>query len=270
MKKAGWILSAVLLLGGCQQLEGAMDEWKNKEPGESGQTEQKKQEKLEPEQQASAGPQLEAAFFNEVKEVDGKAVIANPENIMALVNKQFSLPADYKPQDLVRPNIPFSFGEQDIEKSYVRKEAAAALEKMFAAAKTEQIHLFAVSGYRSYDRQQEIMNNQIAKAGSFEKATESVAPPGQSEHQTGLAMDISAESVQFDLLQSFETTKEGQWLANHAHKYGFILRYPKDKENVTKYMYEPWHFRYVGVRMAEEMFQHGWTLEEYFHEVEKI
>ncbi|MFK2824132.1 M15 family metallopeptidase [Bacillus sp. B190/17] len=267
MKKAGWALTAVLLLSGCQQLSGT---GQDEQAGEDGKSVQEHQEKSAKEKEASAGPKLEAVFFNEIKEVDGKAVITNPENIMALVNKQYSLPADYKPQDLVRPNVPFSFGEQDIEKSYMRTEAAEALEKMMAGAKEDHIDLFAVSGYRSYERQQEIMNNQIAKVGSFEKAAEAVAPPGQSEHQTGLSMDISAESVQFDLLQSFETTKEGQWLATHAHEYGFILRYPKNKETVTKYMYEPWHFRYVGVEAAREIFQQGWTLEEYFQEVEKI
>lgn len=262
MKKTGWLLTAALLLGGCQQLEGKDEQGNRQEKSVS--------EKQPQEKEVSASPKLEAAFFNQVKEVNGKTVITNPENIMVLVNKQFSLPGDYTPPDLVRPKVPFSFGEQDIEKSYMRKEAAGALEKMFASAKQEQIELFAVSGYRSYKRQEEIMNNQIVTAGSFEKAAQAVAPPGQSEHQTGLTMDISAESVQFDLLQSFETTKEGQWLANNAHKYGFILRYPKGKENVTKYMYEPWHFRYVGVKAAEEIFRNGWTLEEYFNKVKKI
>lgn len=259
MKKSKWLLAAALLLGGCQQMNETVQD-KQPEP----------QKKKAQEKEETAGPKLEAVFFNEIKEADGKKVITNPENIMALVNKQFSFPGDYTPPDLVRPNVPFSFGDQDIEKSYMRKEAAQALEKMFADAKKEQIRLFAVSGYRSYKRQEQIMNNQIAKAGSFEKAAQAVAPPGQSEHQSGLTMDISAESVQFDLLQSFETTKEGQWLANNAHKYGFILRYPKGKEEITQYMYEPWHFRYVGVQAAEEIFKHGWTLEEYFKNVEKI
>lgn len=267
MKKAGWVLTAALLLGGCQQMDEAVKDKQTESHEKKG---AEKQEKQPQEKEVSAEPKLEAAFFNELKQVNGKAIITNPENMMVLVNKEFSLPGDYTPSDLVRPKVPFSFGEQDIEKSHMRKEAAGALEKMFAAAKQEQIDLFAVSGYRSYKRQVEIMNNQIAKVGTFEKAAQAVAPPGQSEHQTGLTMDISAESVQFDLLQAFETTKEGQWLANNAHKYGFILRYPKGKENVTKYMYEPWHFRYVGIKAAEEIYKHGWTLEEYFDNVQKI
>ncbi|KKB38543.1 D-Ala-D-Ala carboxypeptidase VanY [Bacillus thermotolerans] len=272
MKKASWLLTGALLLSGCQQVSETADSGSEKPAEEQA-------EKIEPvateqetagQPKTSPGPQLEAAYFNQIKQIDGKAVIANPENPLVLVNKEFALPAEYKPQDLVRPNVEFSFGDQDIDKSYIRKEAAAGLEKMFAAAKEAGIQLYAVSGYRSYERQQEIMNNQIASVGSFEKAAETVAPPGQSEHQSGLAMDISAESVKFDLVQSFEHTKEGQWLANNAHKYGFILRYPKDKENITKYAYEPWHFRYVGVKAATEIFENQWTLEEYFKEVEKI
>ncbi|MGM7635281.1 M15 family metallopeptidase [Bacillus sp. Hm123] len=256
MKKTGLLLSAVLLLGGCQ----SADEEKKVEK----ETTQEEKKVSQP-----SGPQLEAVFFNEVKQVDGQAVIANPENVLALVNKEFTLPGEYKPADLVRPNVPFSFGNQDIEKSYMRKEAAEAMEEMFQAAEQDGIYLFAVSGYRSYERQQQILANQIAKVGE-EKALEAVAPPGSSEHQTGLTMDISAESVQFDLVQSFETTPEGQWLEQNAHQFGFILRYPKNKEDVTQYMYEPWHFRYVGKDAAKDMFEKGWTLEEYFNNVEKI
>ncbi|WP_238941990.1 M15 family metallopeptidase [Bacillus sp. REN10] len=259
MKKTGLLLSAMLLLGGCQ----AADEEKKAEKETTGTAKEEKQVS------EASGLQLEAAFFNEVKQVDGKAVITNPENVLALVNKQFALPGDYKPSDLVRPNVPFSFGNQDIEKSYMRKEAAEAMEEMFQAAEKEGIHLFAVSGYRSYERQEQILANQIAEVGE-EKALEAVAPPGSSEHQTGLTMDISAESVQFDLVQEFETTTEGQWLAKNAHTFGFILRYPKNKEDITYYMYEPWHFRYVGKEAAKDIFENGWTLEEYFKNVKKI
>ncbi|HZG73861.1 MAG TPA: M15 family metallopeptidase [Chondromyces sp.] len=258
MKK--WItgLSAVLFLTGCQEYNAT------KEP----QPKQETQEGTKTEQQP-AGPQLESVYFNNIKEVGGKPTIMNPNNIMALVNKEFALPGDYVPKDLVRPKVEFSFGDQDIEKSYLRKEAAEALERMFQVAKQDGIHLFAVSGYRSYERQVTILENEIAESGE-EKAVQAVAPPGQSEHQTGLSMDISAESVQFDLVQEFETTKEGQWLAEHAHLFGFILRYPKGKEDITGYMYEPWHFRYVGEKAAHEIYKNGWTLEEYFNHVQKI
>ncbi|MBA4537749.1 M15 family metallopeptidase [Bacillus aquiflavi] len=212
---------------------------------------------------------LEASFFNNIKSVNGKNVIQNPENILVLVNKQYSLPDGYTPSDLTRPNVSFSFGNKDIEKSYLRQKAAVALEKMFKQAKAEGIELFAVSGYRSYNRQVEILNAEIASVGE-EKAVQAVAVPGQSEHQTGLAMDISSQSEGFRLTESFEGTKEGLWLAENAHRFGFILRYPKGKEAITGIQYEPWHFRYVGEEAATIIFEKGWTLEEFFNIVEKI
>lgn len=213
---------------------------------------------------------LESIFFNELKEVDGKNIIQNPDNILALVNKQAGyLPADYIPKDLVRPNVLFSFGNEKLEKSLVRQEAASALESMFLAGKQVGIELIAVSGYRSYDRQKTIFDAEINKVG-LEKAALAVAIPGQSEHQTGLSMDISSKSTNLDLTEEFGETKEGKWLAENAHIYGYILRYPKGKEGITGYQYEPWHFRYVGKTAAEIIYNNKWTLEEYFDEVKKI
>jgi len=151
----------------------------------------------------------------------------------------------------------------------MRKEAATALEKMFAEAKSAGIDLAAVSGYRSYGRQNTLFNAEVKRVGK-ERAVEAVAFPGSSEHQTGLTMDISSRSNNFNLNEEFETTKEGIWLRHNAHKYGFILRYPKGKEDITGYMYEPWHFRYVGVKAATEIYENDWTLEEYFENVKKI
>lgn len=213
--------------------------------------------------------ELEAAFFNEIKEVNGVKEIVNADNILALVNKEFALPGTYIPDDLVRPDVPFSFGDQDIEKSYLRRDAAKALEKMFSVAKQEDINLFAVSGYRSYKRQESLFNNEIGKVGK-DKALEAVANPGNSEHQTGLAMDISSESVQYLLTEEYGETKEGKWLKENAHRFGFILRYPKEKEDITGYQYEPWHFRYVGEKNAQIIYKNNWTLEEFFEEVHKL
>ncbi|WP_391557966.1 D-alanyl-D-alanine carboxypeptidase family protein [Robertmurraya sp.] len=215
------------------------------------------------------GPTLEAIYFNDVKEVNGKQVIQNPLNVLALVNKMFALPDNYNPTDLVKPNVSFSFGNETIEKSLMRKEAALALEKMFSEAKTNGIELYAVSGYRSYERQRIIFDAEVKKSGE-EKAAQVVAVPGNSEHQSGLAMDISAKSADLGLTESFGETIEGKWLAANAHKYGFILRYPKGKESITGYQYEPWHFRYVGVSAAQTIFEKNITLEEYFNIVEKI
>ena len=200
---------------------------------------------------ASADPKLtlEAALFNEVVQVNGKNVIQNATNTMALVNKEFALPDGYAPTDLVRPKVAFSFGDQDIEKSYLRKEAAAALELMFSDAVKNGLHLFAVSGYRSYDRQKVVFDAEVNKVG-YEKAVQAVAVPGNSEHQTGLSMDISSESAHFGLTEQFGETAEGKWLANHAHRFGFVQRYPKGKEGITGYQYESWHYRYVGVKAS--------------------
>ena len=212
---------------------------------------------------------LEAAYFNVIQHADGKNVIQNPQNTMSLVNKVFGLPDNYIPADLIRPNVPFSFGDAKLEKSLMREEAADALEKMFAGAKSDGIELAAVSGYRSYGRQETLFNAEVNKVGE-EKALQAVARPGSSEHQTGLTMDISSKTNNFQLNEQFGSTKEGVWLAHNAHKYGFILRYPRGKEGITGYMYEPWHFRYVGIRAASEIYENDWTLEEYFENVKKI
>lgn len=206
---------------------------------------------------------------NEVKEVDGKFVIQNPLNILALVNKQYALPDHFVPDDLVRPNIPFSFGDADIEKSYLRKEAAHHLELLFQEAKKANIEIFAVSGYRSYERQTSVFDTEANLVGQ-DAAAAVVAIPGYSEHQTGLAMDISSRSVRLELVEDFGETEEGKWLANNAHKFGFILRYHKGKEEITGYNYEPWHFRYIGVDAATIIYKKQITLEEYFDIVKKI
>ncbi|MEH7251715.1 M15 family metallopeptidase, partial [Neobacillus niacini] len=212
---------------------------------------------------------LESIFFNDIKEVDGKNVIQNSANILALVNKEFFLPEEYIPEDLVRPNVDFSFGEVDVEKSLLRKEAADALEKMFSEGAANGIELYAISGYRSFSRQKSLFDAEIQRVGQ-EEAEQAVAIPGASEHQSGLAMDISSRSNKFYLNEAFENTAEGIWLKENAHRFGFILRYPKEKIDITDYMYEPWHFRYVGVKAATIMYEHNWTLEEYFNEVKKM
>ncbi|MCB7070410.1 M15 family metallopeptidase [Caldifermentibacillus hisashii] len=213
---------------------------------------------------------LDKKYFNIVAEQDGKEVIQNVDNLLILVNKQSAyLPADYVPANLVRPNVRFSFGDLDIEKSYLKEEAARALEKMFQQAEVEGISLYAVSGYRSYTRQTEVFQREVEAKGE-EKAVEAVAIPGQSEHQTGLAMDISAESANLDLVESFESTPEGTWLRENAHKFGFILRYPKGKEAITGYQYEPWHFRYVGEETAKIIYENDWTLEEFFQNAKAV
>ncbi len=283
--------TSAFILSGCQQVQ----EWSQDLLGQKQQEETSQKEKKQPTQsnsekgnepngenstnQSESTPntneetvppelQLDSRFFNEVKVVDGKRVIQNPDNILALVNKEFAL-GEYKPNDLVRPDVPFVFGNQDLEKAHMRKEAAEHLEKMFADAKSQQVYLTAISGYRSYDYQEMLLEREKKQFGE-EKAVMAVAPPGQSEHQSGLAMDISSKSNDFQVDIPFGETKEGKWLHENAHKYGFILRYPEDKVDITQYQYEPWHFRYVGKDVAKVIYENDWTLEEYFENVKKI
>ncbi len=153
-----------------------------------------------------------------------------------VVNKTYSLPKTYA--------------------KGVDPEAKSALDKMFADAKKEGISLWIASGYRSYDRQNTIYNNYVAKDGKAE-ADRYSARPGHSEHQTGLAFDLN------ELTEAFGNSKQGKWLADNCHKYGFIIRYPQNKEHITGYMYEPWHVRYLGVDKATAVYESGLCLEEY-------
>ncbi|WP_102348516.1 M15 family metallopeptidase [Bacillus sp. Marseille-P3661] len=190
-----------------------------------------------------------------------EGTIVNPDNIMAVVNKNYLLPSSYEPTDLVIPNIPFYF-EEDIPKRYIRAEAAQAIEKLFNKAKEDGIPLLAASGYRSFERQSGLFNAKAAVVG-VEEANTVVAFPGESEHQTGLAMDVTTSEQNFQLEEEFGTTVEGEWLQENAHLFGFIIRYPKGKELITGYKYEPWHIRYVGLEAATEIFENNLTLEEF-------
>ena len=279
MKKVILFVSSMFVLSGCSLDFNHVEKEQNVTQLESSTSKgnEKTTSDLTPEgikENSTAQPSapkltLEAVFFNEIAQVDGEKIIQNPENKLTLVNKVFALPEDYIPGDLVRPNVEFSFGNQDIEKSYMRQEAASALEKMFADAKSQDIHLFAVSGYRSYQRQDDNFHNKVNTIGE-EAAAKIVAYPGNSEHQTGLAMDISSQSANFKLTEQFGETPEGKWLMENAHRFGYILRYPKGLETITGYNYEPWHYRYVGLKAAAEIYKNQLTLEEYFNIVEKI
>jgi D-alanyl-D-alanine carboxypeptidase len=195
------------------------------------------------------------------KTVDESGVITNPSAYDAVVNKIRNLPADYIPPDLVTVNVPTCLPNPEIRQ--LRKEAADALYNMFEAAKKDGINLVARSGYRSYNTQVSLYDGYVKNYGQ-EYADKYSAVPGQSEHQTGLAMDITAESVGLKLEDSFGETKEGKWTMENSYKFGFIIRYPEGMENITGYLYEPWHLRYLGVELATEVYEKGLTLEEYF------
>ena len=197
---------------------------------------------------------------------DEKLIVKNVDDILVLVNKKRNLPSDYIPQDLTIPNVRFPFTEDNPKKN-LRKEAAEALEKLFDQAEKDDIILYAVSGYRSYNRQKTLFDNQSNKVGP-EAANLVVAYPGQSEHQTGLAMDVSSQSANFSLEEYFEDTLEGKWLKDNAHRAGFIIRFKKGATDITGYSYEPWHIRYVGEDVAKEIYERDIVLEEYLGDIE--
>lgn len=197
----------------------------------------------------------------DAKQGNTNQVAANPASIAVLVNKQYALPENYHPNDLVYPEVPFLF-EEKIEKRMMRSEAASALESLFAGAKKESIHLAGVSAYRSHATQTSLFDRYVERDG-MEKAKRYSAVPGHSEHETGLAIDVSGSDGRCAVEDCFADTEEAVWLANHAWEYGFIIRYPQGKEEITGYQYEPWHLRYVGLDIAKEIQQSGKTLEEY-------
>ncbi|MCX7522491.1 M15 family metallopeptidase [Microbacterium sp. STN6] len=184
---------------------------------------------------------------------------SDPTSIWVIANKKHPLqPADYAPTDLVRPDM------RNVNGQPVRQVIAPALAQMLAAAAQSGLQFQLQSGYRSYATQVSVYNAIVASSGRAAADTSS-ARPGFSEHQTGLAVDLSAYPASCTLQACFAGTPQGTWLAANAYRYGFVLRYPEGKEQITGYTYEPWHYRYVGTQLAAEMHATGTqTLEEFF------
>ncbi len=185
-----------------------------------------------------------------------KKASAQLGNTAQLINKTHMLPPSYVPKDLVKVN---AAGYRTV---YLRKEAAQALETMFNAGKKAGVNLYCSSGYRSYADQQRIFKNHVVLMGEA-KANAISSKEGQSEHQSGFAMDVTCRAMNGDLQERFIQTGEGKWLAAHAHEYGFIVRFPKGKEASTGYRYEPWHIRYLGKDLATKVNASGLSYEEY-------
>jgi LAS superfamily LD-carboxypeptidase LdcB len=188
--------------------------------------------------------------------------VNDPTSIWVVVNKGRILPGSYVPPDLTAPNVPLRLSSGSSEMQ-LRQEAAGALQQMFMAASQQNIHLMLASGYRSYDEQVGLYKGYVSTQGQ-QNADSSSARPGHSEHQLGLAADIEPSSRTCEVETCFADTQEGKWVAANAYKYGFIIRYPKDKDNLTGYEYEPWHVRYVGAALAMQIQQSGQTLEQFF------
>ena len=189
-------------------------------------------------------------FYKNIKWVE------NPDELLVLVNKNNQLSNDYIPKNL--ESISLRYANKD---KYLRKEAKDAFEKLSSEAAALGYRIVAVSAYRDYNYQNELFNYYVEEKG-LEYALDCSAKPGHSEHQTGLAVDVEGENKDYD---NFEDTKEFRWMKDNAHRFGFILRYPKGKEHITGFKYEPWHYRYVGINIATEIYEKNITLEEYLN-----
>ena len=192
-----------------------------------------------------------------------RALVDNYEaasSIWVLANKQHALGTEYTPTELVAPKVAVRSNATNDEQ-HVRSILVEPLSQMFDAAAKDGHALMIGSAYRSAATQDQLFKRYVADAG-YETADRYSAHPGHSEHQTGLAVDISTTSQQCYLSECFIGTADGQWLAENAYKYGFALRYIQGKEAITGYNFEPWHYRYVGVDLATALHQSKLTLEE--------
>ncbi len=217
------------------------------EPKEMDEQENLEDQPLKPSENEMAGS------YNDFK------VIADGDYYLALVTKETTLKSNYKPTGLealpsyMNPSYPM----------WLRWEALEHLEKLWAAAKEDGILFSIRSAYRSYETQEQIFKDFVSQYGE-EEANRFSARPGQSEHQLGTTVDFGGTEVDFKT--QFGQTPLGRWLAQNAHHYGFAKSYPQGKEHITGYIYEPWHFRYIGVSQARQWKQSGLTLNQYLEQ----
>ena len=270
MKKYIFILLAVFMLAGCKKVQEDAAAVNATLPSESitktetvseevstshEVTETEKTTTLETEQTVSETEQTQAettvisdtavsvggdvevttSEISETSAETSKTEVTYIDGIL-VVNKTYALPSDYAPG--------------------VSSEAQAAFDAMQADAAAMGLNIYISSAYRSYDYQAGLYQRYVEKSGQAE-ADRYSARPGHSEHQTGLAFDLNTIS------DEIKDTAEGKWVAENCYEYGFIIRYPEDKESVTGYMYEPWHIRYLGVETATAVYNSGLCLEEY-------
>ena len=191
--------------------------------------------------------------------VSGALDTAAPQNdingLLFLANRQYTVSSAYEPRDLEMSDVPGQVRR-------MRREAAAALREMFQVCKEETgLTLLSIGGYRSYEKQEGIYKRKLRTVkGNVAKAQEFVAPPGASEHQLGVAMDVG-QKHKIHLEISFGETEGGKWCRENCWRFGYILRYDEPWEEITGYKYEPWHFRYVGKEYAKEIHEANIPLE---------
>lgn len=190
---------------------------------------------------------IDQPFYTNIKEAN----ILDNETI--LINKYYKLPNNY--------NIKLQkLNNYSKDNMYLQEIAKTNYEIMAKDAEKLNLNLYVISAYRTNEYQRNLYTNYVKNDGELKADTYS-ARPGHSEHQTGLAIDIITKDSTMD---TFEQTKEFIWLKDNSYKYGFILRYPKDKENETGYIYEPWHYRYIGIKHATNIYQKNISYEEYY------
>ena len=200
----------------------------------------------EPNQEIPVEPPVEEIDMSGAKGYVGNETLPQEPTVvngLVIASKKYPLPSDYAPGESV--------------------EAREAFQEMAAEAILSGYDLIAFSTYRSFDYQTKLYERYVTNDGE-EAADRYSARPGYSEHQTGLAFDIGEQHFeQHFARESFGETEAGKWVAANAHKYGFIMRYPNGSEKITGYMYEPWHFRYIGNELAAQVYEANVTLEEF-------
>ena len=187
-------------------------------------------------------------FYKEINTIE------NPNELLVLVNKNNKLEQNYVPNNLETIDVKYSNENKQLQ--HIAKES---FENLSADALKIGLKIVAVSAYRDYNYQDKLFNQYMLEYGN-DYALDCSAKAGHSEHQTGLAVDVMGSNNDYD---NFEDTPEFDWIKDNAYKYGFILRYPKDKTKITGFKYEPWHYRYVGYDAAKTIYEKNITLEEY-------
>lgn len=188
-------------------------------------------------------------FYEEVKETNTEL------NSLMLVNKYYKLNENYEPEDIVKASLSYAYNNNSL-----KKEAYEAFKNLADAAKNEGYTIVILSGYRTYEFQNELWLARKDLYGT-RKADEYAARAGHSEHETGYAIDVADY---YDKQDKFGETEAFKWMSENCYTYGFILRYPNDKENITGYSYEPWHYRYVGQEAADQIKNEKITFDEYY------
>ncbi len=243
-------LILLILLAACGD-EGVVDELVARSPTPDADVGASSPADPEPVEHDSASPTPTAT-----PDADGVYVVPC-NDIHAPLDKLHRLEADCAPVGLVAIPAAYSIGPQEVIDIVLPHLLA-----LFEAAAAAGHRIAVVSSYRSYATQAETYRYHVNDLG-LEQASRVSARAGHSEHQLGTTVDFSSAAVGFDLVQAFGDTPEGRWLAGRAHEFGFVMSYPEGLEDVTGYDYEPWHFRWVGQRMAEDVRARGLTLGEY-------